>query len=108
MATGGRTFTSAAQSQYQITLQNEAKAAGIPIDDLRELLAVTNANPDLIAFPTACESILWICDVIKRVWKTSFVLEGSIRKVFQEYLAIPRGEGRPGNCASFPTSLMHL
>lgn len=68
MATGGRTFTSAAQSPYQLTLLKEAKTAGISVDDLRELLAVTNADPDLIAFPTACESILWICQVIKRVW----------------------------------------
>jgi hypothetical protein len=69
MATGGRTFSSAALSPYQRTLLTEAKTAGISIDDLRELLAVTNADPDLIAFPTACESILWICHVIKRVWK---------------------------------------
>lgn len=32
-------------------------------------LTVINADPDLIAFPTACETILWICHVIKRVWK---------------------------------------
>jgi hypothetical protein len=69
MATGGRTFTSAAQSPYQIALLKEAQNAGISIDDLRELLAVINADPDLIAFPTACLSILWICHVIKRVWK---------------------------------------
>lgn len=69
MATGGRTFTSAAQSQYQLILRNEAKATGISIDALSELLAVTNADPDLIVFPTACESILWVCHVIKRAWK---------------------------------------
>jgi len=69
MATGGRTFTSAAQSPYQLALLKEAKKDGISVDDLRELLAVTNADPDLIAFPTACLSILCICQVIKRVWR---------------------------------------
>jgi hypothetical protein len=69
MATGGRTFSCAEQSPCQITLLNEAKSAGVSIDDLRELLAVTNADPDLIAFPTACLSILCICQVIKRVWR---------------------------------------
>jgi hypothetical protein len=69
MATGARTFTSAALSPYQAALQSEAKNAGISIDDLRELLAVINADPDLIAFPTACESILEICQVIESVWK---------------------------------------
>ena len=65
MATKGRTFTIAAQSPYQIILKNEAKIAGISLDDLRELLSVTNANPDLIAFPTACKTILWIIHLIK-------------------------------------------
>ena len=69
MATGARTFTSAALSAYQAALLSEAKNAGISIDDLRELLAVINADPDLIAFPTACESILEICQVIESVWK---------------------------------------
>jgi hypothetical protein len=69
VAIGGRFYTSAAQSPYQITLHKEAKAAGISLADLRELLAVTNADPDLIAFPTACKTILWIFHLIKKVWK---------------------------------------
>jgi hypothetical protein len=69
VAIKSRTFSSAAQSRYQLILHKEAKAAGIPIDDLRELLCVTNADPDLIAFPTACKTILWIFHVIKKVWK---------------------------------------
>jgi hypothetical protein len=70
------TFTSAGQSPYQIALLKEAKNDGISIEDLRELLAVTNAHPDLIAFPTVCESILWICHVIKRVWKADLASWG--------------------------------
>lgn len=69
MGTEGRIYTSAAQSPYQITLHNGAKAAGISLDDLHELLAVTNAHPDLIAFPTACKTILWIFHLTKTVWK---------------------------------------
>lgn len=71
MGTRSRIYTSAAQSPYQITLHNEAKAAGISLADLQELLAVTNADPDLIAFPTACKTILWIFHLIKKVWKVS-------------------------------------
>ena len=69
MAIVSRTFTTAAQSRNQLILHKEAKAAGIPIDDLRELLCVVNADPDLIAFPTACKTILWVCHAIKKVWK---------------------------------------
>jgi hypothetical protein len=69
MATKSRTFSCAAQSQSQLILRKEAQAAGIPTDDLRELLCVVNADPDLIAFPTACITILRICYVIKKVWK---------------------------------------
>ncbi|MGO9438520.1 MAG: hypothetical protein ACLP00_29950 [Terracidiphilus sp.] len=56
VAIKSRTFTSAAQSWYQRILHQEAKAAGISLDDLRELLCVTNADPDLIALPTTAFS----------------------------------------------------
>ena len=69
MAIGSRIYTSAAQSPDQVTLHHEAKAAGISLADLQELLAVTNADPDLIAFPTACKTILWIFHLIRKVWK---------------------------------------
>jgi hypothetical protein len=69
VATGSRIFTSTAQSPYQIALHNEAKAAGISLADLRELLCVINADPDLIAFPTACKTILWIFHLIKKIWR---------------------------------------
>ena len=69
MKTRSRIYTSAAQSPYQITLYNAAKAAGISLADLQELLAVTNADPDLIAFPTACKTILWIWHLIRKVWR---------------------------------------
>ena len=76
VAIKSRTFTSAAQSRYQFILHKEAKAAGISRDDLRELLSVTNADPDLIAFPTACETILQIFDLIKTVWKADPAIWG--------------------------------
>ena len=71
MATKSRTFSCAAQSQSQIILRREAIAAGIPIDDLRELLCVVNADPDLIAFPTVCQNVFRIRFVIKQVWKVN-------------------------------------
>ena len=69
MGSRSRIYNSAAQSPYQITLYNGAKAAGIPLADLQELLAVTNADPDLIAFTTACKSILWVWHLIRKVWR---------------------------------------
>ena len=56
-------------SRAHLALRTAVANEGLRLDTLREILAVTNADCDLIAFAPICKNLLEIIDAIDVVWK---------------------------------------
>src|ERR1035437_7711319 len=69
MPNAKRVFFAPRESEAHKILLREAAKTGAIAPVLRELLCVMNADPDLIAFPTACQHLEEIITAIKQTWK---------------------------------------
>ena len=69
MAKHKRQFSTANDSRNIQTLCAEAELHGISVEVLWKILCVTNADPDLIAFPTNCANLIAMIRLMGTEWK---------------------------------------
>lgn len=63
-----RQFLQPKLSPAQVALRTEAQNAGLLVNALPEILAVINADCDLIAFAPTCENLIEIIELIRSEW----------------------------------------